>query len=146
MVSGVGPADCWRILPRLARHGEAVSADGTGGVDHEPGEGLEVQPELADVVGDLLDGEGAGGGTAGLVAAGVGGVPDVGRVGGDRGATAGGGDDAAHPEPGGTLAVSAASLGGALRAGVAGPVGRGGAGSCALLVGELDDGEQGQRL
>jgi len=99
VVSGVGSADCWRILPRLARHGEAVSADGTGGVDHEPGEGLEVQPELADVVGDLLDGEGAGGGTAGLVAAGVGGVPDVGRVGGDRGAAAGGGDDAAHPEP-----------------------------------------------
>ena len=146
MISGVCPTDCRRILPSLTGHGKAVSADGTGAVHHEPREGLEVQPELTDVVDHLVDGEGAGGGAAGFVAAGVCGVPDVGGVGGYRGATGGGGDDTAHPEPGGTFAVSAASICGALRAGVAGPVGGGGAGPGALLVGELDDGEEGEGL
>ena len=146
MISCVCPTDCRRILPRLTGHSKAVGADGTGAVHHEPREGLEVQSELTDVVGHLVDGEGAGGGAAGFVPAGVGGVPDVGGVGGDRGATAGGGDDAAHPEPGRTFAVSAASFGGALRGGVAGPVGGRGAGSGALLVGELDDGEEGECL
>ena len=146
MISCVGPTDCWWINSRLAFHCERVRTDSSRRVYHEPGEGLEVEPELADVVRHLVDGEGAGGGAAGLVAAGVGGVPDVGGVGGDRGATGGGGDDTAHTEPGRTFPVSAATLGGALRAGVAGPVGGGGARPCALLVGELDDGEEREGL
>ena len=52
----------------------------------------------------------------------------------------------ADSEARGTVAVSAAPLGGALRAGVAGAVGGAGAGGRALLVGELDDGEQGEGL
>ena len=52
----------------------------------------------------------------------------------------------ADSEARGTVAVSAAPLGGALRAGVAGAVGRAGAGGRALLVGELDNGEQGEGL
>ena len=146
VISCVGATDCRRILPGLSGHSEGVSTDSSRGVDHEPGEGLEVEPELADVLRHLVDGEGAGGGAARLVAAGVGGVPDVGRVGGDGGATAGAEDDAAHPEPGRTFSVSGAAFGGALRAGEAGPVGRAGACSGALLVGELDDGEEGQGL
>ena len=92
MISCVCPTDCRRIFPSLTGHSKAVGADGTGAVHHEPREGLEVQPELTDVVGDLVDGEGAGGGAAGFVPAGVARVPDVGRVGGDRGATGGGGE------------------------------------------------------
>ena len=91
VISRVGPTDCWWILPSLTGHGKGVGADRAGGVDHEPGEGLEVQPQLANIIRDLVDGEGAGGGRAGFVAAGVGGVPDVGRVGGDGGAAGGGG-------------------------------------------------------
>ena len=45
-----------------------------------------------------------------------------------------------------TVAISAATLGGALRAGVAGAVGGAGAGGRALLVRELDDGEQRESL
>ena len=113
MISCVGPTDCWWINSRLAFHCERVRTGSSRRVHHEPGEGLEVEPELADVVRHLVDGEGAGGGAAGLVAAGVGGVPDVGRVGGYGGATAGGRDHTAHPEPGRTFPVPAAPLGGA---------------------------------
>ena len=52
----------------------------------------------------------------------------------------------ADSEARGTVAISAAPLGGALRAGVAGAVGGARAGGRALLVGELHDGEQGERL
>ena len=113
MISCVGPTDCWWINSRLAFHCERVRTGSSRRVHHEPGEGLEVEPELADVVRHLVDGEGACGGAAGLVAAGVGGVPDVGRVGGYGGATAGGRDHTAHPEPGRTFPVPAAPLGGA---------------------------------
>ena len=52
----------------------------------------------------------------------------------------------AHSEARCTVAIRAAPLGGALRAGVAGPIGRARAGGRALLVGELHDGEQGESL
>ena len=48
----------------------------------------------------------------------------------------------ADAEARGTVAVRAAPLGGALRAGVTRAVRRGGARGRALLVGELDNGEQ----
>ena len=146
MVAGVGATDGGGVHPRLPSRGKVVHTTEPAGPGVVTSHRLEVQPELTHIRAHLVDSVGAGAGAGGGVGARVVWVPDVGRVGGDRGATAGGGDDAAHPEPGGTLAVSAASLGGALRAGVAGPVGRGGAGSCALLVGELDDGEEGEGL
>ena len=52
----------------------------------------------------------------------------------------------AHSEAGSTVAIRAAPLGGALRAGVACAVGGARAGGRALLVGELHDGEQGEGL
>ena len=52
----------------------------------------------------------------------------------------------ADSKPGSTVPVSTPALSRALRAGVAGTVGGGGAGSRALLVGELDDGEEGEGL
>ena len=130
MISCVGPTNCRRILPGLSGHSEGVSTDSSRGVDHEPGEGLEVEPELADVVRHLVDGEGAGGGAARLVAAGVGGVPDVGRVGGDGGATGGGGNDTADSKPSSAVPISTPTLGGAFRGRVAGAVGAGGACAC----------------
>ena len=122
-----------------------VTESDCGGCD-KPRECLEVQSELTDVSGDLVEGEGAGGGTGGGVAAGVAGVPDVGGVGGDGGPTGAAVDDTAHSKPSSAVTISTAALSGALRAGVAGPVGGGGAGSGALLVGELDDGEEGEGL
>ena len=111
MVSCVGPTDCWWINSRLAFHCERVRTDSSRRVYHEPGEGLEVEPELADVVRHLVDGEGAGGGAAGFVPAGVGGVPDVGRVGGDDGAAGRGVDHTADAETRGTVPVRAPALG-----------------------------------
>ena len=145
LVSSVGPADRWRIAACLTSHRQTVSTGPSSRPNHEPGEGLEVQPQLADVVRDLADGVLAAPGRGG-VGAGVSRVPDVGGVGGDGGPAGGGGDDAADPEARGTGAggrtASAAALGG----GVAGPVGVGGGRADALVVGELDDVEQGELL
>ena len=52
----------------------------------------------------------------------------------------------ADAEASGAVSVRAAALGRALRAGVARAEGGGGAGRGALLVRELDDGEQGEEL
>ena len=146
MIACVGSTDGGRVHSSLPSHGQGVVARPSSGGGGEPGECLEVQSELADVIRDLVEGVGAGGGTGGRVAAGVSRVPDVGGVGGDGGATGGGVDHTAHSEPSSTVAISAAALGRALRAGVAGPVGGGGAGARALLVRELDDGEEREGL
>ena len=54
---------------------------------HQARECLKIQPQLTDVIRDLADGVLARPGAAHGVGAGVAGVPDVGRVGGDGGAT-----------------------------------------------------------
>ena len=146
MIACVCATDGGRVDSCLSRHGQGVVAVSSSGRGGEPGESLEVQPELADIVRLLAEGVGAGGGAGGGVAAGVARVPDVGGVGGDGGATCGGVDDTTHPEPCSTVTIGTATLGRTLGAGVAGPVGRRGACSCTLLVGELDDGEQREGL
>ena len=99
-------------------------------------------PQLADVVGDLPDGGGAGPRAGGRVAAGVARVPDVGDVGGDRGPTGGGGADTADTEASSTGSTGRATPAGALRGGVAGPC-RGGVPTAGtLLIGKLDYAEQ----
>ena len=130
----------------MSSHGHGVVTGSCGGGGGKTRECLEVKSELTDVSRDLVEGVGAGGGTGCRVAAGVARVPDVGGVGGDGRATGGAVDHTAHSEPSGTVTVSTASLSRALGAGVAGPVGGGGTGSRALLVGELDDGEEGEGL
>ena len=146
MIACVRATDRRRVHSRLSSHGEGVVTVSSSGGGRKPGEGLEVQPELTDVSGDLVEGEGAGGGTGGGVAAGVARVPDVGRVGGDGGATGGGVDHTADTEPSSAVTISTAALSGALRAGVAGPVRGGGACPGTLLIGELDNGEEGEGL
>ena len=146
MIARVGPADSWGVHAGLSSHCQFVIAVPCSGGGGKPGEGLEVQPQLTDVIRHLAEGVGAGGSTGGGVAAGVVRVPDVGGVGGDGGATCGGVDDTTHPEPCSTVTIGTATLGRTLGAGVAGPVGRRGACSCTLLVGELDDGEQREGL
>ena len=146
MIACVCATDGGRVHPCLSSHGQGVVAVSSGGRGGKPGECLEVQSELADIVRLLAEGVGAGGGAGGRVAAGVARVPHVGGVGGDGRATGGGVDHTAHSEPSGAVTVSTASLSRALRAGVAGPVGGGGAGACAVLVGELDDGEEREGL
>ena len=111
---------------------------------HHARESLKIQPQLTDVIRHLADGVLARPGAAHSVGAGVARVPDVGGVGGDGGATCGGADDAADSKSSSTAAIGATSLGRALRAGEAGAIGGGGAGGCALLVGKLDNGEQGE--
>ena len=60
MISSVCPTDGGRVFPRLTLHLQGVRA-GTGGCRRpEPGEGVVVQPELADIGGHFVDGEGAG--------------------------------------------------------------------------------------
>ena len=60
VVSSVGATDDRRVLASLASSSHVVRAgtDGSGG--GKPGEGLEVKPQLADVIGHLVEGEGAG--------------------------------------------------------------------------------------
>ena len=146
MIACVRATDGGRVHPCLSSHGQGVVTGSSGGGGGKTRECLEVQSELADVSGDLVEGVGTGGGTGGRVAAGVARVPDVGGVGGDGRATGGGVDHTADTEPSSAVPISTAALSGALRAGVAGPVGGGGAGARALLVGELDDGEEREGL
>ena len=82
----------------MSSHGQGVVTGSSGGGGGKTRECLEVQSELADVSGDLVEGVGTGGGTGGRVAAGVARVPDVGVVGGNRGPAGGGGYDTADPE------------------------------------------------
>ena len=50
VVVGVGAADGGRVLARLPRRGEAVITEAGGrGVHREPGECLEIEPQLAHV-------------------------------------------------------------------------------------------------
>ena len=62
MIASVCAADRGRVHSSLSSHGQrVVTVPGSGG-GREPGECLEVQPELTDVVRDLVEGVGAGGG------------------------------------------------------------------------------------
>ena len=87
VIAGVGPTDGGRVHASLSSHGQSVVTRPGSGRGRESREGLEVQPQLTDVVGHLAEGVCAGGCTGGGVAAGVVGVPDVGGVGGDGGPT-----------------------------------------------------------
>ena len=145
VVSSVGPADRWRVAASLTSHRQTVSTGPSSRPNHEPGEGLEVQPQLADVVRDLADGVLAGAGRGG-VGAGVARVPDVGGVGGDGGPAGGGRDDAADPEARGTGARGRPTFTAALGGGEAGPVGGGGGGARAFVIRELNYAEQGELL
>ena len=108
---------------------------------------MEVKSELTDVVRHLTDRcAAAASGAGGSDAAGVARVPDVGVVGGDRGPTGGGGDHAAHTEPGRAGSLCAPGSAGALRGGVARPYRRGGTGAGTDIVGELDYAEQRELL
>ena len=105
----------------------------------------DLEPQLADVVGHFSNSEDAGASSSWSEGAGVARVPDVRGVGGDGGVAGGGGDDAADTEAGGTGAGGRSASAAALGGGVAGPVGVGGCAD-ALVVGELDDVEQGELL
>ena len=126
----------------MSRHSQGVIAIPCSCRGGESRECLEVQPQLTDVVRDLAEGVGAGGGTGGCVAAGVARVPDVGDVGGDRGPTGGCRADAADTEASRTGATGRATPAGAFRGGVAGPSRGGVATAGALIIGKLDYVEQ----
>ena len=124
VIAGVGPADPRRVHPRLSRDGQGVETiSDSGGGGSKARKGLEIQSQLTDVTGHLVDSVGAGGGTGGCVAAGVSWVPDVGGVGGDGSATGGGGYYTANSEPSSAVSVSTSTFSGTFRAGVAGSEG-----------------------
>ena len=146
MIASVGPTDRRGVDACLSSQGQGVVTGTCSRRGGESREGLEIQPQLTYIRWLFADSISAGGGTWGCVAAGVSRVPDVGGVGGDWGATGGGIDDTADSKSGRAVSISTSTFSRTLRAGVAGPVGRGGAGARALLVGELDDGEEGEGL
>ena len=98
----------------MSRHGHVVVTESDCGGCDKPRECLEVQSELTDVSGDLVEGEGAGGGAGGRVAAGVARVPHVGGVGGDGRATGGAVEHTADSKPSSTVAITTSSLRSAL--------------------------------
>ena len=93
VVSSVGATDDRRVLASLSSSSHVLRAGTNGSGGGKPGEGLEVKPQLADVIGHLVEGEGTGASCGGGVGAGVVGVPDVGGVGGEGAATGGGVDN-----------------------------------------------------
>ena len=146
MVASVGSTDSWRIFARLSRGFKLVCADPSSGccvASH----GLEVKSQLTDVARQLADRCGAGAPSAGgSDTTGVARVPDVGVVGGEGGATGGGGDDTADPEACSTGPTGRPTPAGALRGAVAGPCRAGVSAARAVVIGELHDAEQRQLL
>jgi len=142
VVVSVCSADRWRIFSGLSCNSQVVCASTSSGGGSEAREGLEVKPELADVILDLVDGVGAGARGGGGVRAWVIWVPDVGGVGGDAGSTGGGVDHTADTKPCSTVSIGRSSFRGALGGGVAGAVSGGGAGGGAHLIRELHNGKQ----
>ena len=53
MVAGVGAADGGGVLASLAGRLEVIHTAGAAGPSVESGHGLEIQPELTHVIGDL---------------------------------------------------------------------------------------------
>ena len=53
MVAGVGAADGGGVLARLAGRLKVIHTAGAAGPGVESGHGLEIQPELTHVIGDL---------------------------------------------------------------------------------------------
>ena len=114
VIACVSAADGGRVHSCLSSHGQGVVAGSCGGRGGKPGESLEVQSELADIVRLLAEGVGTGGGAGGRVAAGVARVPHVGGVGGDGRATGGGVEHTADSKPSSTVAITTSSLRSAL--------------------------------
>ena len=146
MVASVGAANGRGVHSSLSSSSKVIHTTESTGAGVVTSHCLEVQPQLTHIITDLVDSVGACARTAGGVRAGVAGIPDVGGVGGDDAATGGAVDDAADTKASSTVSIRAASLGCALGAGVTRAIGGGGAGRSALLVRELDDGEQGEAL
>ena len=146
MVASVGATNGRGVHSSLSSCSKVIHTTESTGAGVVTSHRLEIQPQLTHVITDLVDSVGACARTAGGVGAGVAGIPDVGGVSGDDAATGGAVDDTADTEASSTVSIRAASLGRALGAGVASAIGGGGAGRSALLVRELDDGEQGEAL
>ena len=60
VISSVCPTDGGRVLPRLTLHLQGVRAGTCRRGRAKPGERVVVQPQLADIGGHFVDGEGAG--------------------------------------------------------------------------------------
>ena len=104
VISGHGPAHCGRILASLTLSCKFVGA--CSSCLGEAGQGLEVNPELADVRGRLVDGKLAIASGGWGVRAGVVRVPDVAGIGGDCGPTGICGDQAANSKSSRTVSIS----------------------------------------
>ena len=146
VVSCICSTNGWGIMSSCSRNLKVIHTTSSTGASVEPSHGLEIQPQLANVIWHLLDSVGTCSSTGRCVGTWIVGVSDVGCICGDAGAASWGCDDTAHSESSSTVSIRWSSLGCALWAGVTGAIGGGGAGGCALLVGELDNGEQGESL
>ena len=111
VIACVSATDGRRVHPCLSSHGQGVVAGSSG---DRGGKCLKVQSKLADIVRLLAEGECAGGGTGGRVAAGVARVPHVGGVGGDGRATGGAVEHTADSKASSTVAITTSSLRSAL--------------------------------
>lgn len=138
MISCVSATDSRGVLPCLASHSQIVGAHAHRGGGGQAGHGGEVQPELTDIIRYLPYCEYTAASGGWCVGAWIVRVTQVGGVGGDCGAAGGGGDDAANSKASSAVTICRPSFAGALRRGVAGPVGGAGARGGTNLIGELN--------
>ena len=142
MISSVCPTDGGRVLPRLTLHLQGVRAGTCRRGRTKPGERVVVQPQLADIGGHFVDGEGAGPGGCWSVGARISQISGftnylqsisvsppwvfkIGNVGGDYGATRRSRNYTADSEASSAVPISIATIAGALTGGEAGPVNAG---------------------
>jgi len=140
VVSSISPTNCRRIDACLTCGRKLVTAYAICLIKAR--NGLEINPELANVVRAFVHFDFAASGGGRGVGAGVVGVPDVTGVGRDSGTTCVGSYQAANSKSCGTVAISRAALLSTLRGGVARAVCGGRTRSCAASIWKLDNGEE----
>ena len=80
MIACISPTNIWGILSSLSFSSKFVITNSIG-CCCKSRESLEIQPQLANIIRNFLDGEGAGTSTGGSVGTGIIWVPDICGVG-----------------------------------------------------------------
>ena len=105
VVSCVCSTNGWGIISSCSRDLKVIHSTSSTGASVEASHGLEIQPQLANVIRDLLEGVSTCSSTGWGVGTGIVRIPDVGCICGDAGAASGGGDHTANSKASGTVSI-----------------------------------------
>ena len=146
MISSVSSTYCWWVISSLSFDHKVIDTTSPACTSVESIKCLEIKPQLTHISRHFIDCIWTCAGTANSVGAWIVWISDVSCICRDWCTACWCCDDTADSKSSSTVSIRASTLCCTLRAGVTGPIGGAGTGGCALLVGELDNGEQGESL